>query len=257
MEIRRSNASIALAACVAALAIAGPAAAAKPIRLAPSDRQAVNATLDVFVNHAVKRIDPSAAWNVVTPTMRAGMTRREWSGGSIPVYPYPAAGQHFHQWTIQYRTSDELAIELLLSPRADKKAKLGQFLFHVYLQPAHGRWLVDSFMPAATFAPAGKPARVQAAADWVSPGGATYNTKAKQEKIGPGQISSMYAIVPFAVLGLLLLGLAAWGVVAHLRYRRLAASHSSALPPLPARVLDRSRLRMQPDGARARPPNQP
>ena len=245
-----------LAACLAALAITGPAAAAKP-RVSPSDRKAINATLDTFVNHAVKRHDPGAAFDVVTPTMRGGMTRKQWSRGSIPVYPYPAAGQHFHQWTIQYRTSDELAIELLLSPRASSKGKLGQFLFHVYLQPRHGRWLVDSFMPGATFAPAGKPAIVQAAADFLAnPSGSTYN-RPGHAKSGPGQIRAVYAIVPFAVLGLLLLGLAGWGLVAHLRARRLMGPRGEGLPPSPARFSGRAPLSIQPDGAQPRPRHRP
>jgi hypothetical protein len=222
-------------ALLAALAVVGSASAAKP-RVSPSDRQAINATLDTFVNHAVKRNDAGAAFDVVTDAMRGGMTRKQWSGGSIPVYPYPAAGQHFHQWTIQYRTSQELAIELLLSPRASSKGKLGQFLFHVYLQPAHGRWLVDSFMPAASFAPVGKPAVVQAAGDFTaSPGGSTYNRTSAKVRTGPRQVSAMWAIIPFAIIGLLLLGLAGWGVVAIIRNRRLVGPRED-LPPLPRRI---------------------
>ena len=154
-----------LVACTAALAFAAPALAAPP-HLAPSDRAAVDKTLDIFVNHAVKRHNPAAVYDVLTPTMKAGMSRQQWSRGDIPVYPYPAAGQKFHGWTIQYRTRDELALELILSPTAKHQGKLGQILFHVYLHPGHGKWLVDSFMPGATFAPIGKPGVVQAARDF-------------------------------------------------------------------------------------------
>src|SRR5438477_12146329 len=115
---------------LATLTVAGPSAAAKPVRLAPSDRAAINATLDIFVNHAVKRRDVAASYDVVTPALRGGMSREAWSRGAIPVYPYPAKGSQFHGWTIQYRSSEELAIELLLSPRASSEGKLGQFLFH-------------------------------------------------------------------------------------------------------------------------------
>jgi hypothetical protein len=225
---------LALSACLAALAVAGPATASKPPKLAPSDRAAINATLDTFVNHAVKRRDAGAAFDVVTTSMRGGMTRKQWSGGSIPVYPYPAAGRRFHQWTIQYRTHDELAIELLLSPRAAQKGKLGQILFHVYLQPRSGRWLIDSFMPGATFAPVGKPAVVQAAGDFTAsaPGGSTYNRRSAAKSSGPGQISAVYAIVPFAVLGLILLAFGAWGLFAGLRYR----PRGEALPALPLSI---------------------
>ncbi len=120
-------------ACVGALAAATPAGARD--RLSAADRAAINATLDVLVNHAVKRKDVGRSYDVVTPVMRAGMTRAQWSRGSIPVYPYPAAGRRFHEWTVQYRTKDEIALELILAPNARNKKKLGQILFHVYLQP--------------------------------------------------------------------------------------------------------------------------
>ena len=232
-----------VAACVAALAVAAPATGAP--RLGPSDRQAINATLDVFVNHAVKRHDPGAAYGVVTPSMRGGMSRSQWAHGDIPVYPYPAAGRHFHQWTIQYRTSDELAIELILSPTARHRAELGQILFNVYLHPGHGRWFVDSFMPGATFAPLGKPAVVQAARDFTgNPSAQTYNRASEGKPIRPLQVSPYYIALPFAVFVLLFAGLAAWGVIRWIRYRRLDG---------PARELPPSPLSIRAHGARARP----
>jgi hypothetical protein len=238
-----------LAASTAALAFATPAVAAPP-HLAPSDRALVNQALDVFVNHAVKRHNPAGAYDYLTPTMKAGMTRSQWNRGDIPVYPYPAAGRHFHGWTIQYRTRDELALELILSPTAKYQGKLGQILFHVYLHPAKGRWLVDSFMPGATFAPIGKPGVVQAARDFqANPSAQTYNLSSKVEPTNPIRVSAKYAIVPFAVILLALLALAGRGIAENIRFRRLAASH--------ARSMDRSPLSMRRDGSGARPRNRP
>ena len=256
-RVGSSFALVALTACAAALAVTGTAAAAKRYHLAPSDRKAINATLDTFVNHGVKRKDVGASYDVVTQTMRGGMTRKQWSRGSIPVYPYPAAGHQFHGWTILYRTKDEVAIELLLSPRASSRRKLGRYIFHVYLQPAHGRWLVDSFMPAATFAPEGQQPYVQAAADFMAaPSGSTYN-RPGHKATGLRQISAIYAIIPFGIIGLLLLGLAGWGVAAKLRDRRISGPRGEGLPPLPARFRNRQRLSMHPHGARTRPSNRP
>jgi hypothetical protein len=216
-----------LISCMAALVFAAPALASPP-HLAPSDRAAVNKTLDIFVNHAVKRQNPAAAYDVLTPTMKAGMTKQQWSHGEIPVYPYPAAGRHFHGWTIQYRTRDELSVELILSPTAKYQGKLGQILFNVYLHPAHGEWLVDSFMPGATFAPVGKPGVVQAARDFqANPSAQTYN-RGKSKETGPTQpprLSADFAFVPFAVIGLVLAGLAGWGIVSWVRHRRVLAEY--------------------------------
>ncbi|HEY3050788.1 MAG TPA: hypothetical protein VGJ40_03610 [Gaiellaceae bacterium] len=215
-----------IAACIAALAVVVPATAATP-HVAPSDRQAINQTLDVFVNHAVKRHNPGAAYDVLTPTMKGGMSRAQWQRGSIPVYPYPAAGRHFHEWTVQYRTPEEIALELILSPTARNQGKLGQILFHVYLHPSHGRWLVDSFMPGATFAPIGKPGVVQAARDFqANPSAQTYNRANKVAAIRPTHVSSAFAVVPFALVGLVLAGLAAWGLIGWVRNRRVVAAYN-------------------------------
>ena len=234
-----------LMASVAALAAAAPVAAKEP-RLSPADRAAINATLDVFVNHAVKRKNVAESYDVVTPTLRGGMTRAQWTKGSIPVYPYPAKGRQFHEWTIQYKTKDEVAIELILAPQARYKRKLGQFLFHVYLQPQNGRWLVDSFMPGATFAPEGEAPVVQAAADFqATPGGTSYNRKSAGREHAPVQVSSNFIVIPFAMLGLLLAGLAGWGVIQWFRARRIDVS--GAVRPSP--------LSIPADGSRARPPH--
>jgi hypothetical protein len=224
--MKRSVPLGAVSACLAALAVSATATASKPRSLTSADRKAINATLDVFVNHGVKRHDTGVSYSVVTPELRGGMTRKQWSRGSIPVYPYPAKGQRFHGWTIEYHTSDELAIQLILHPR--RGSELGTFVFHVYLKPVRRRWLVDSFMPAATIAPAG--GKVTAVTDFMPQpqGGASLPT-------GPHRISSVYAVVPFAVMGLILVTLAGWGLAARLRDRRLAGSSERHLPPLPVR----------------------
>ena len=221
-------------ACLGALAAAAPAAAED--RLRPADRAAINATLDVFVNHAVKRRDVGKSYDVVTPTLRGGMTRAQWSRGSIPVYPYPAAGRQFHDWTVQYRTREEVALELILAPNARNRKKLGQYLFHVYLQPKNGRWLVDSFMVGATFSPEGKAPVVQAAGDFgATPGGQTYNRPGVERESRPPLVNSIFVFVPFAVLGLLLLGIVAWIVVGKIRYARLMGAERQNVPPLRSR----------------------
>ena len=238
-----------LVACAVALACAAPALAAPP-HLAPSDRKAIDETLDIFVNHAVKRKNVGAAYDVVTPTLKGGMTRAQFARGDIGVYPYPAAGRTFHEWNIQYRTREEVAIELILSPIKKQQGKLGQILFHVYLQPSHGRWLVDEFMPGATFAPIGKPGVVQAARDFqANPSAQTYNRANKIKPVDPTHVSAKFAIIPFVLVLLVLLGLAARGVSENIRFRRLAGSH--------AQSEGRAPLSMRRDGSRARPRHRP
>jgi hypothetical protein len=199
-----------LALTTVALSLAGPADASGR-RLTAADRKAIAASINTFVNHAVKRQDVGASYDVVAPELRAGMTRKEWAKGDIPAYPYPARGTS-HGWTILYVTRDEVAVDLILRPK--RGVKMRGILFNVYLRPAHGKWLVDSFMPAATINTElfGGAARVTSVRDF-SPG---------EQSGGPhGKplISIDYAIIPVAVLALLLLGLGAMFAKGALGYR--------------------------------------
>ena len=206
---------------VVALSLAGPAGASGR-RLTAADRTAISRSIDILVNHAVKRQDVGASYDVIAPELRGGMTRKEWAKGSIPVYPYPARGTT-HGWTILYVTRDEVAVNLILRPKPGVKQR--GILFNVYLRPIHGKWLVDSFMPAATINTElfGGAARVTSVRDFM-PG---------QQSGGPHgkpRVSSAVAFVPLAVIGLLVLGLGGALLAGPLRYRPRGAS----LPPLPS-----------------------
>ena len=183
-----------LAAALVALAFAAPAAASP--KLSAADRAAITRSIDVFVNHAVKRVNAAAAFDVVAPEMRPGMTRKSWArSGDLPVYPFPARGKT-HPWNILYVTRQEVGLELQLQPRAG--AKQGPIIFHIYLRPAHGRWLVDSFMPVATLAPLdAKKTKVRSIRDFApqAAGGVALGNS------GPGQLSSLYLILPVALIG--------------------------------------------------------
>jgi hypothetical protein len=213
-----------LAAAALALAFAVPTAAAAP-RLSAADRAAISRTIDVFVNHAVKRADTAAAYHVIAPEMRPGIGPKEWARGDIPVYPFPARGQH-HPWNVLYVNREEVGLELELIPRPH--SKVGPIIFQIYLRPARaGRWLVDSFMPVATLAPLNaKKAKVLSVRDF-SPGAQG------DARSAPGQLNRLYILAPLAMIGLVLLGLAAWGAGRAVRHRRLQGPRRGALPPLP------------------------
>jgi hypothetical protein len=216
-----------LAAAALALAFAAPAAAAP--RLSKADRASINATLDVFVNHGVKRVGIGASYDVVTPNLRAGFSRKAWSHGDIPIYPFPARGRTFHDWTIDYVTRDEVGLQLMLLPKPH--SGLGPIIFHVYLHPVHGRWLVDLFMPAATLAPLGSKPKVVANND--------FSPQAQGDGAGgggPRRVSHVYLAAPFAVMGAVLLVVAGWGVAGSVRGRRLMGSRRKTLPPLPDHI---------------------
>jgi hypothetical protein len=134
-----------VALAIASLMFAAPAAAG----LEPADRTAINRTIDAFVATAVRHQNVASSYDLVTPQMRGGMTRAAWAKGDIPVYPYPARGTNWHGWTLDYALKNEVAFELFLQPR--RGSKLDPISFSGSVKRVHGRWLVDSFYPAATF----------------------------------------------------------------------------------------------------------
>ncbi len=128
------------------------AAQEKTVRLTRADRKLVNEAIDVLMNGGVKRENPAAVYEVVSPGLRSQATRTEWQRGDIPVYPYPALGKKFHGWTINYSQPNHLNVDLLVMP-ARNRATLGPVALTLDLRKIRNRWLVDGIFPVATFAP--------------------------------------------------------------------------------------------------------
>jgi hypothetical protein len=180
------------------------------VRMTTARRQAIDNLLDTFVPAAVERQKPLDALPLVTPSFRAGVSRDAWSRGELPVFPYDAQGEDFHHWTLNYSFPREISIDLLLHPT--QKEPLGPLaITAVFKQTAHGRWLIDSFVPAASFAPQKKKPKVLASPDFTP----------FAEGRGNSQLSTTWLLVPAAILALIVLVPIGLGV-AHLRRSRRA-----------------------------------
>lgn len=164
--------------------MAGPAGAT---RLPQVEREAINRTLDRFVNSAVKRHDVAASWNLVTPEMRAGVSRSAWNKGNLPVTPYPAGGSSFHDWTIDFASATEVDFELMIP---SEKSKSDSIQFNGTMRKQQGRWLVDSFNPSATFGGGGV----------VGPHDFTASSGGGGGK-GVARLGSVWIAVPAALIG--------------------------------------------------------
>jgi hypothetical protein len=178
------------------------------VRLTPARRRAINDVLDTFVPAAVERQRPLRALSLVTSDFRAGVSRDEWSQGKLPVFPYSARRDGMHGWTLNYSFPREISIELLMHPAP--KERLGPLAVTAVFKHVRGRWLIDSFIPSASFAPQGK-ARILAQPDF-SP---------YAETRGTSQLSTRWLLVPAGILALIVLVPAALGI-AHLRRSRRA-----------------------------------
>jgi hypothetical protein len=123
----------------------------RDVPLTAARRRAVNRLLDRFVATAVERRDPALAWSLSGPELRGATRRAEWLAGRLPVYPYSPRGTSFHDWTLDWSTESSIGIDLLLQPRAGATAN--PIAFRVELGRHKGRWLVDYWLPVASFAP--------------------------------------------------------------------------------------------------------
>jgi hypothetical protein len=168
---------------VLAFTLAGPAGAA---RLPESERAAINQTIDRFVNTAVKRHDVDAAWNLVTPELRSGISRSAWDKGNVPVIPYPAHGTTFHDWTVDFASPEEVDFELMIG-----RSKTDSIQFTGTVKKQNGRWLIDSFNPAATFSGGGT---VVGTHDFTAPSGGGDST-------GTAHLGSSWIAIPAVLFG--------------------------------------------------------
>ena len=222
-----------LAATALALLFTAGASAAPLKHLTPADRAQIDKTVDMVVNYGAKRVDVGRSFDWVTPDMRAGMTRKQWQTGDIPIYPFPAAGSTFHHWTLKWISDGTVGIELLLMPTLKNKFDVGPIIFDLYLRPSGKRWLLDGFMPMATLAPVNaKKTKVRSVADF-SPQPAMRDAAPPRGKINPN-----WLVFPFVGMGGALLVLAAFALFQSRRGRRFMPGRRESLPPLPPRFSD-------------------
>jgi hypothetical protein len=196
---------------LAAAAVLASSALAAP-KLSSAERKEINRTVDAFVFHAVRHKNAGAAWNFVSPTFRAGMSRAAFNRKS-PAYPFPARGKHY-PWSLDYVLPNEVGGSLLLQPTKKFIRTKGPILFDLRVIRYHGRWVVDSLIPKVIFGTPYQP-KVRSVRDYspqTAGGGATYDRS---------KISGTYIIIPIALFGALLAGLVGWGVVRWYRDRRI------------------------------------
>jgi len=212
--VKRATAVIAFL----ALVLAGSASASAQI--SPAERAAINRTLDGFINHALKRQDVDAAWNLVTPDLRTGISRSSWDAGNVPVIPFRAGGTTFHQWTVDSATPTQVDFELIV-PAA--KTKDSSIQFFGTMEKIRGRWLVDAFNPSATFGGGA----VVSGSDYAPPpgGGGT----------GEATLGSVWIVIPAVLIGAGILFLIGWLLFGWARGRR----RSESLRPLDPLVVRR------------------
>jgi hypothetical protein len=192
------------------------------VPVTPARRAQVNKLFDAFVPAAVERHDPEAAYDLVTPTFRAGASRAAWRKGDLPVSFYEPRGRSFHGWTVDtsYRTT--MSVQLYLQPRNPKD---GPIDFSIDLRRLHGRWLIDSLYARATYAPVVSPGPPKASPKAAAPP-ATLFRQAK------GGLMWILILAFFSLIVAVPLGFFTIQWLSARRGPRHSASEWEPLPPL-------------------------
>ena len=114
----------------------------------PAKKEGVLEVAAAFVNTAVKRVHVERSFDLASPNLKTGYTRRAWATQDIPVQPYPL---ELAKYRVKGSFTDSVWLQVALFPdRAHKKVPAA--VFDIVLRPyGHGQtrhWLVDSWAPA-------------------------------------------------------------------------------------------------------------
>jgi hypothetical protein len=102
-----------------------------------------------FILTAVARKDLRAAWKIVSPNVRGGLTYKQWLTGDIPVVPYPIGSLQIARFKIDWSYARQVGLEVILIPKNSNKIKPQDF-FILLKKVGTGtkqRWIVDSWVP--------------------------------------------------------------------------------------------------------------
>jgi hypothetical protein len=124
-----------------------PAKVVKKEKSVPLDRRA-RVVAGRFIETAVARHDPAASWPLVGRELKAGLTKKEWATGNIPVVPFTAK---IDQVRLKVDSSEpgHALLEVLLIP---KSGSVKPAFFFIELRKTAGRWVVVSWAPRGNIA---------------------------------------------------------------------------------------------------------
>jgi hypothetical protein len=190
----------------------------KPVRLTPRTRRQLDTTVDEFVRTAVLRRDLRRAWELAAPALRIGVTRRQWLGGELPVYPYPADPRRT-EWELDYADEEEVALNVTLVAR--KGERDAPEVFGASLAPvgrgAARHWLVGSWYPRGSISqPEPSPSGTSAAKR-----APTRQELEAARRASEGQIDRIWWLVPAGFLALIVVGPVAYFATLRVLGRRL------------------------------------
>jgi hypothetical protein len=119
----------------------------KSVPFTAAKQRAVRPVLREFIKSAVAGEDFARSWELAGPSLRAGLTRKEWNGGDLPVVPYPAADRGLGSWSfVQYSYTDTVGLEVFLFPKPDSGYSAVTADVEL-VRTKDGEWKVDYWLP--------------------------------------------------------------------------------------------------------------
>ncbi len=192
-----------------------------------SEKQAVSRSLKEFISSAVARENLSRAWDVSAPSLKQGVSRREWNKGELPVVPYPAAKRGLGTWSfVQYSYTDTVGLEVFVFPKPGSGWSAMTADVELLKQP-DGRWLVDYWMPKRFHGPPALSAsQLKKAQKEAKAANKTKQRAAvEEEPYRPPQASQWWLALPIAILSLIVIVPLTLGLVYWYRNRKATRAY--------------------------------
>ncbi len=164
-------------------------------KLSSIDLETVHRTAELFIDTAVLRTRIDDSWEITTPKLRQGLTRKQWDSGNIPVTPFPAEAVQQIKYTLDWSGQDLVYLKVAILPK-DTANVAGQAFDIGLARDAHSGpdgWLVDYWVPTGL----GSPSKAQRTA-----AAKTAVAAPASESLPQGLI-----LIPVGILILLIVGL--------------------------------------------------
>jgi hypothetical protein len=145
---------------------------------------------------------------VSAPTLRQGVSRKQWNKGDLPVVPYPAAKRGLGSWSfVQYSYTDTVMLEVFVFPKPGSGWSAMTADVELEKQP-DGRWLVDYWMPKRFHGPPALAASQLKKAQKdrrAKPKPEPRRAAVEEEPYRPPSASHAWLILPFAIVSLIVI----------------------------------------------------
>lgn len=100
-----------------------------------------------FIKTAVARKSLAASYDLVSPELRQGMTRKQWETGNIPVVYYPSGNLELATFKVDRSYANEVVWEVFMVPKPGSGTDPARFYIGLKRADAKAPWKVFYWAP--------------------------------------------------------------------------------------------------------------